>query len=164
MAARLIFLIGLVFMLPAMAAVQPFQADSLAQIRAARAAAPFVLVLWSLDCPPCFRELDMLGRLHQADPGLKLVLVATDPFEEPGTRPAVRDTLKRFGLAGIEAWAFASDPQRLRYVIDPRWYGELPRSYFYGPGQQQRRGVSGRLEETQVRAFMQRFQIRAGSD
>lgn len=162
MIARLAFLLGLVLMLPAMATqqpVQPFRADSLAQILAAREEAPFVLVLWSLSCPPCFRELELLGRLHQANPSLRLVFVATDPYGEPGVPSAVRGALERFGLAGLEAWAFAGDPQRLRYVIDPRWYGELPRSYFYGPGQP-RSAVSGRLEEAQVRAFVQRFQTR----
>lgn len=167
MAARLILLVGLVLMLPVLAAppqpVQPFRAESLAQIRAANAGSPFVLVLWSLDCPPCFRELELLGRLHRAEPALKMVFVAIDPYREPGIRSAVRGTLKRFGLAGFDAWAFASDPQRLRYVIDPRWYGELPRSYFYGLDQP-RNAVSGRLEEAQVRAFVQRFQTRIGSD
>ena len=166
MAARLTLLIGLVLMLPVLAAppppVQPFRAESLAQIRAAKEGSPFVLVLWSLDCPPCFRELELLGHLHRTEPALKMVFVATDPYGEPGVRSAVGDTLKRFGLDGFEAWAFAGDPQRLRYGIDPRWYGELPRSYFYSLGQ--RSAVSGRLEEARVHAFVQRFQTRIESD
>ncbi|HET8701513.1 MAG TPA: TlpA family protein disulfide reductase [Nitrococcus sp.] len=159
-------LIGLVLMLPALAApqpVQPFRAESLAQIQAAQGRAPFVLVLWSLDCPPCFHELELLGRLHRADPALQLVLVATDSYAEPGVRSAIRGALERFGLDGVEAWAFAGDSQRLRYAIDPHWYGELPRSYFYGPGQP-RDAVSGLLDEARVRAFMARFQPRVGSD
>lgn len=159
-------LIGLVLMFPVLAAaqsVQPFRAESLAQIQAVRKETPFVLVLWSLDCPPCFHELDLLGRLHRADPALKLVLVATDLYEEPGVRSAILGTLKRFGLEGLEVWAFAGDPQRLRYAIDPHWYGELPRSYFYGPGQP-RGAVSGLLEEARVRAFIARFQPHAGPD
>jgi hypothetical protein len=30
------------------------------------------------------------------------------------------------------AWAFGSTPpEQLRYVIDPKWHGEKPRSYWF---------------------------------
>lgn len=157
-----LWVIGLALSLSAIAAppVKPFRTESLAQIRAAHEGTPFVLVLWSLDCPPCFRELELLGRIHESAPALELVLVATEPYGGAGIRSAIRATLARFGLAQLEAWAFSGDPQRLRYKIDPRWYGELPRSYFYSPGER-RHAVSGRLQQARMRAFVARSQRRS---
>ncbi|MFN3397186.1 MAG: hypothetical protein ACK4ZS_01480, partial [Sulfurimicrobium sp.] len=37
-----------------------------------------------------------------------------------------------FGLGNTGQWIFADDmPERLRFEIDPRWHGELPRTHFY---------------------------------
>ena len=44
---------------------------------------PFLMVFWSLDCPPCFQELTMLGKLIENYPAFNLVLVSTD---SPGDR------------------------------------------------------------------------------
>ncbi|RLA17894.1 MAG: TlpA family protein disulfide reductase, partial [Gammaproteobacteria bacterium] len=63
-------------------------------------------------------------------------------------------TLKKHGLGGIESWAFA-DPNvaRLRYEIDPRWYGTLPRSYFFDSAHQ-RSATTGTLEKEQVEDWL----------
>ena len=40
--------------------------------------------------------------------------------------------LARTGVVADETWIFADEfVERLRYRIDPRWRGELPRSYFF---------------------------------
>jgi hypothetical protein len=45
---------------------------------------------------------------------------------------AVKGILARNGLIDVENWIFGTvDAQKLRYEIDPSWYGELPRTYFY---------------------------------
>lgn len=128
---------------PALADVNAFGTGSLAQIEARRAGSDFVLVLWSVDCPPCLKELALLGTLTDARARQRLVLVATD---DPG-RHAEADALrKRFGLTDMEHWAFdATEPERLRQRIDPAWFGELPRSYRYATGQP-RRARSGLLD------------------
>lgn len=109
--------------------LKPFVAGSLAEIRAAHAGRPFVLALWSLDCAHCLEELPRLAALARRHPEIGLVLVSTDT---PAVAGALRETLARHGLAHAEAWVFA-DPfaEALRYEIDPRWGGELPRSYFF---------------------------------
>ena len=38
----------------------------------------FLLVLWSVDCPPCIEELPALARFHQENPKANLVMVSTD--------------------------------------------------------------------------------------
>ena len=109
--------------------IKPFLPGSLEQIRADRAEQPFVLGFWSLDCAYCPEELAMLAELRQRHPRLDVVLVATDA---PQDRAQLAARLGALGLAQTEAWVFAAAaPEQLRYEIDRRWYGELPRTYLY---------------------------------
>ncbi len=137
-------------LLPALvpAAQQPFHADSLAGIERQFTGESFLLVLWSVDCPPCYRELEILGRVQQEYPQMNLVLVATDPITMQHETAMV---LEEYRLEVSANWIFAdSHVERLRYSIDPQWYGELPRSYFYDE-EHQRTAHSGVLTEAQVR-------------
>lgn len=109
--------------------IRPFVPGSLKEITAARQGKPFILGMWSLTCAHCREELALLSGLVKEHPGLDLVLVATDTPEEGET---IGVTLGQAGLGGAEAWVFA-DPfaERLRFEIDPKWHGELPRTYLY---------------------------------
>ncbi|MDT8428301.1 MAG: hypothetical protein RQ757_06005 [Pseudomonadales bacterium] len=108
---------------------QPFTAETFAAIKNKHAGKPFFVSLWSIDCPPCRIELDMLGNMLASHPDLPLVLISTDPISE---RQAAADILEEAGLAGHPSWIFADEfTQKLRYSIDPQWFGELPRSYYY---------------------------------
>lgn len=122
--------------------VQPFVAGSLAKIVGARQGRPFILALWSIGCTHCPEELKALGRLKAANPKLDVVLVATDSPED-AARAA--ELAAGYGLAKAPQWVFADEvPERLRFEIDRRWHGELPRTYFYERGQAVE-GVSGLL-------------------
>lgn len=139
---------------PAATAPQFFQADSLPKIVQARQGKPFLLVLWSLDCSVCMKELDTWSGLLKKQPKLNLVLVSTDAPELAGEAAAV---LEMRGLGAAEAWIFAEgDSPELRYAVDPSWYGELPRSYFY-EADGQRRGVSGAIDEAELNAWVARI-------
>lgn len=108
---------------------RPFVAGSMQQIRAAYAGRPFVLALWSLTCSHCQEELAQLGKLQRRHPELNMVLISTDT---PDDAKALTATLARHGLARAEAWVYADAfTERLRFEIDPRWGGELPRTYFF---------------------------------
>lgn len=108
---------------------RPFTATSFAEIKAAHAGQEFLVGLWSVDCPPCLVELDMMGEILEHNPDLPFVLISTDPIAD---REWAYDFLLDFGLARRESWMFAdSFEERLRFSIDPNWYGELPRSYFF---------------------------------
>jgi thiol-disulfide isomerase/thioredoxin len=111
--------------------IQDFGPQTFAQIKAQFAGKPFIVSLWSVDCAPCRVELDMLGKLRQADPDFPLVVISTDTIEK---REEADDILLGYALDGVPTWMFAdSFVERLRFSIDPMWYGELPRSYFYAP-------------------------------
>ncbi len=108
---------------------RPFTTGSFAEIKAVHAGQEFLVGLWSVDCPPCLVELDMMGEILEDNPDLPFVLISTDPIED---REWAYDFLLDFGLAQRESWMFAdSFEERLRFSIDPNWYGELPRSYFF---------------------------------
>ncbi|WP_422000818.1 TlpA family protein disulfide reductase [Reyranella sp.] len=105
----------------------PFERGSWAKLRAAHAGTPTVIHFWGLTCGPCLVELPQWGKLAADRPDLKLVLVAADPLPQDPERLAA--TLDRAGLGRTESWSFTDRfYERLRYEIDPRWAGELPRT------------------------------------
>jgi hypothetical protein len=109
--------------------IQTFNPGSLQQILRENAAQPFVLAIWSVDCPSCLKDMVVINEIRQKHPELKLIMLSTD---EPTAMLAVKGILARNGLIDVENWIFGTvDAQKLRYEIDPSWYGELPRTYFY---------------------------------
>lgn len=147
---------GLVCLLAAVAAgaaetVRPFVAGSLAEIAAERQGRPFIVALWSVACTHCPQELKTLARLRQAHPGLDVVLVATD---DAGEAPRTQELAQRYGLGDAPQWIFADDlPERLRFEIDRRWYGELPRTLFYDR-QHRVESVSGLVPEARLARWL----------
>ncbi|ADJ29543.1 TlpA family protein disulfide reductase [Nitrosococcus watsonii] len=129
----------------------PFESGSLEKILDSRADKPFLLVMWSLECPPCRKEMDLLAEMRRQHPKLDVVLVSTDEMERADQ---VAAAVKGHGLEKTESWLFAGPAQRLRYEIDPGWYGEMPRSYFYDANHE-RVAVSGALEEAQIQAWLE---------
>ncbi len=125
----------------------PFVRGSQRHIVSSLAGQPFVLALWSLDCVYCRHDLALLSRLKMEHPQLRLVLVATD---QAARRAEITPALATLGLDTEESWIFADGfTERLYYEIDPQWYGELPRTYFY-EADGARTGISGKLEENAV--------------
>lgn len=113
---------------------RPFTADSFEVIKASFADSEFLVGLWSVDCPPCLVELDMMGEVLKLNPDLPFVLISTDSIED---REFAAEFLEDFDLHQIESWMFADNfEERLRYSIDPNWFGELPRSYFFSSDHQ----------------------------
>ena len=131
--------------------LQPFVPGSAQEIRTAHAGRPYILALWSLSCTHCVGELALLGRLKEEYPALDLVLVSTDT---PDEQPALAERLAEHRLTGVEQWVFA-DPfrERLRFELDPRWQGELPRSYLVGRDGAVR-AHSGRLDRATVESWL----------
>lgn len=118
----------------AMADVRPFVVGSMAQIEKQHKERPFILLFWSLTCAYCPKELQMLGEIQNKNPALALVVVAADTPEEA---PEIAKRLAGYGLSDAEQWVFADAmPERLRFEIDRRWYGEVPRTYFYNRAHQ----------------------------
>lgn len=138
---------------PAWAAqeIKPFVRGSYQQIISARQGKPFILNFWSITCSYCGVELSMLKKLSRKYPRLDLVLVSTDTPEE---EKPVAEALTKLSLNKSEVWLFAdSYTERLRYEIDKKWQGELPRTYFFGANNEVK-AFSGKIGEQDVEQWI----------
>lgn len=122
----------------------PFTSGSYQQLLTKHADQAYVLVVWSITCSSCIKEMEMLQEVHQERPELNLVMLSIDDISD---RDDVNELLAEKGIGDLESWVFAeSDVQQLRYEIDPTWYGEIPRIYFFD-AQHQRQGFSGKMSK-----------------
>lgn len=143
--SRLAKLVGVIMLLTAPLASAadflPFKSDSRAAIEKSYGGKPLILTFWSVDCAYCADDLKLLGDIVRQNPEITLVTVSTDNQEMAVSASKV---LNKIDLPPHKRWQFAeSDTERLRYNIDRKWYGELPRTYFYD-AQHQVRAVSGK--------------------
>lgn len=110
---------------------RPFEPDSLAQIIQQQKGKPFVLFLWSLECEYCQASLKTLSQELRKGADLNIVTLSTDALDDAPAAALMRQRLSSLGMTE-NAWAFGAAPaEQLRYAIDPKWYGEMPRSYWF---------------------------------
>lgn len=123
-----------------------FKPGSYQQILDSNKGKPFVLVIWSTSCPSCLKDMEILKQIHKIMPQFKFIMLATD--QESDT-VEVTNIIAQHGLTNLESWVFSDEnEQMLRYEIDPGWYGELPRTYFFDKDHQ-KMGISGALTHRQ---------------
>ncbi len=136
----------------AFAATLDFGVGSLQKIQAQYAGEPFILSVWSVnDCTYCLKEMAMFGELAKTRPDLPLVFVSIDA---PEFVPQIDALLAKHGLASKPSWVFNDDiPERPRMALDPKWRGELPRTYLYD-AQHRREAVSGVVSTEKLDAWM----------
>ena len=90
---------------------------------------PLIISFWSIDCPYCIDDLKKLGKALSKNTNVKLITVCVDGKESAKKAERI---LSQANLPKHEKYQYAVvDEDRLRYNIDPAWYGELPRTYFY---------------------------------
>lgn len=148
-------LLGLFAMSAQAQAPKPFEPASLEQIVASHRGKPFVLLVWSMDCEFCQASLEVLSKARAADPALDIVTVTTDPIADTVLTGQVRARLAALALTG-DTWSFgAESPERLRYVLDPDWRGEKPRSYWYDASGK-RVAYSGMIKPARVAQWRKR--------
>jgi thiol-disulfide isomerase/thioredoxin len=95
---------------------------------------PLIISFWSIDCPYCIDDLKKLGRALSKNTNVKLITVCVDGKESAKKAERI---LSQANLPKHEQYQYAEvDEDRLRYNIDPSWYGELPRTYFYDAAHQ----------------------------
>jgi len=105
----------------------------------------WIAVFWSLECPPCFKELKTISSMIKLDPDLKLVLINTDADIE--MKSQMDEVIDQYQLNDLILMHFADGrASQNRYEIDPTWYGELPRSYFFNKAGESQ-GRSGLVEK-----------------
>jgi len=112
---------------------------------------PFILALWSLDCTHCIDDMVLFGKLAKKYRDFDLVLISTDAPEQ---EQEIARTLQRYSLGKTESWVFAdSYAERLRFEVDPQWYGELPRTYFFD-AEGHSTAVSGKIDRKQIELWI----------
>ena len=109
--------------------IRPFDASSMAALRAQYAGKPFVLAFWSTTCEPCRKEMTLWRGLKLRYPQMPIVLVSADG---PADQAAVTAFLMRYNPGPVQHWMFADEfSERVRYSVDKSWRGEMPRTYFF---------------------------------
>jgi len=134
--------------------LKPFVSGSYQQLLDSNANKPFVLVVWSITCSSCLKDMALLSKMHKSNPKINMVMLATD---DTSATDDINKILAKNELTDLENWIFADEnPQKLRYEIDPKWYGELPRTYFLNK-QHEREGISGVLSQQDYDAFFKKI-------
>lgn len=106
-----------------------FNKEQLATIKAQHMGKQWLMLLWSVDCPPCFKELAIIQKLQDQYDDLAVVVINTDADNDANEER--EGIIKKFNLDKLTNFHFVDGKaSQSRYVIDPNWYGELPRSYF----------------------------------
>lgn len=130
----------------------PFYAQTFVEIKNSMKGQPFVLSLWSIDCAPCRVELDLLGDIVRQNPAFPLIIVSTDSIENRETANII---LEDYGLDSYQTWMFADNfSEKLRFSIDPSWFGELPRSYAFDKNHRAT-AHSGILSQDKLNEFLE---------
>ena len=138
--------------LPAAAdALRPFQRGTWQMLRQAHVGRPLIVHFWGITCGPCIAELPRWGSFARERPDIDLAIVAADPV--PMKADALASRLAKAGLSGTDDWVFDGFPERLRFAVDPRWQGDLPRTILIG-----RDGsvkvITGTADFAEVRAWL----------
>ncbi|MDT8364315.1 MAG: hypothetical protein RQ714_06670 [Nitrosomonas sp.] len=93
--------------------------------------------------------MPLLSELKKEWPDIYVITLSTDDIID---HDLIGKILAQHELDTAENWIFAdSNAQKLRYEIDPKWFGELPRTYFIDQARQ-RTGISGGLTREQYEA------------
>lgn len=136
------------------ATLKPFVPGSYQQLLDSNANKPFMLVIWSITCSSCLKDMALLNKMHLENPSVNIIMLATDDASESDQ---IQQILAKNQLTGLENWIFADEnPQKLRYEIDPKWYGELPRTYFLNK-KHEREGISGVLSQEDYEGYFKKI-------
>tara|TARA_B110000467_G_scaffold139307_1_gene138637 strand:- start:330 stop:797 length:468 start_codon:yes stop_codon:yes gene_type:complete len=99
------------------------------QVKQDKLGQKWLVLLWSVDCPPCMKELALVQKLQQKQEDLAVIMINTDT--EESSEKERNDIIKHFDLVNLKSFHFTQGQEtQQRYQIDPQWFGELPRSYF----------------------------------
>ena len=112
---------------------------------------PLIISFWSIDCPYCIDDLKKLGKALSKNTNVQLITVCVDGKESAKKAERI---LNQANLPKHEQYQYAEvDEDKLRYSIDPTWYGELPRTYFYDKAHQVT-PLSGKISNSFLDAWL----------
>ncbi|TPH15186.1 TlpA family protein disulfide reductase [Litorilituus lipolyticus] len=137
----------------ALAQGEIFTKNTFEQVKSKYKGQRWLMLMWSVDCPPCMKELSLIQKLRKAKPDLAVVIVNTDADEE--SMQEAEKILTQFNVHDLNNYYFADgEADSSRFMIDPSWYGELPRSYFVEPNATFH-GKSGLIAESFLKKWFQ---------
>lgn len=106
-----------------------FDKAQLSSVKTQHMGKQWLMLLWSVDCPPCFKELAIIQKLQRQHHDLAVVIINTDADDEINAER--EEIIDKFKLTHFTNFHFVDGKgDQSRFFIDPNWYGELPRSYF----------------------------------
>ncbi len=95
-----------------------------------------------------------MSELRKSMPDIHLIMLATD---DASATDRAMSILTENELNQTDNWIFAdANLQKLRYEIDPKWYGEVPRTYFVDKDHQ-RVGVSGSVPREKLETMLKKL-------
>lgn len=131
-----------------------FTSGSYQQLLKEYADKPFVLMIWSINCTSCLKKMPLMNELRKSMPDINMIMLATD---DASAADQVKSILTGSELNQVDNWIFAdANPQKLRYEIDPKWYGEVPRTYFLDKDHQ-RLGISGSVPRETLETILKKI-------
>jgi thiol-disulfide isomerase/thioredoxin len=134
--------------------LQPFSQESFIALKQQKLGERWLMVLWSLDCPACFKELKLIQAIQKSTPhkSLNVVYINADDTDEITFE---RKKILAFYEMHFYKNLYFVDGQadKSRYQIDSNWYGELPRSYFVDE-EGKFHGKSGLLDEKLINEWL----------
>lgn len=132
----------------------PFSNGSLIEAKQKFEGKRWLMVLWSLDCPACFKELKLIQKLQQENTKIALNVIFINADDNDEMSKERQDVIKQYDMSSFSNYYFADgEGDASRYKIDPQWYGELPRSYFIDE-QGKFHGKSGLLDASLIRKWL----------
>ncbi|NRA70954.1 MAG: hypothetical protein HRU24_08015 [Gammaproteobacteria bacterium] len=119
-------------------------------IAQAMSPSPRLVIMWSLECPACFDELDTIALLINKHPNLAISLIATDQSRAT----EIAEVYQQPEFSNLSRWHYGNQSSHyLNDQIDPYWQGELPRSYYVDLAGK-RYGHSGLLSKEQILSLL----------
>ena len=129
-----------------------FDKGQLATVKTQNMGKQWLMLLWSVDCPPCFKELAIIQKLQRQHNDLAVVIINTDANDEVKTERT--EIIEKFELGSTTHFHFIDGQgDQSRFHIDSHWYGELPRSYFVASDGQSH-GKSGLVNQSTLTKWL----------
>lgn len=103
--------------------LKPYRAGDWKSITKANNGAPLAIHFWGVTCPACVKEMPQWGRFLKSNPNARVVFIQVDDVPTD----SMQKMLNKAGLENANNYyVVAPFDERLRYEIDPKWYGETP--------------------------------------
>jgi len=129
-----------------------FNKVELESIKAQNKGKKWLMLMWSIDCPPCFKELAVIQKLTAQGANLNIVLINADASDEASQERI--NVIDEFQLNDLVNLHFVDGKAEYsRFMIDSTWFGELPRSYFVDTNGQFH-GKSGLIKESLITQWL----------